>query len=74
MVKLTRCQADEIVRTAFDALGEVWYEPWEWGDMGSLPEGFTSWDQEGAHDVYFGNLHEKAVRALLAASRKKRPK
>lgn len=71
MAKLTRVQAEKVVRIVFDSIHDRFYEPWEWNDAESLPEGFESWGQEGAADAYFAELEEKAVMALLSKSKRK---
>jgi len=43
---LTKRQAKKIASAVFSSLGDVWYHPWEWRDMDSLPEGYDWWSRE----------------------------
>lgn len=65
MAKLTRKEAEAIVAIVLDSLHDKLYEPWEWNDMESLPNGFASWNEEGAAEAYIASLEATAVKNLL---------
>jgi hypothetical protein len=65
--KLTNAQAVRIAEIVLREWDGILYEPWEYNDKDSLPEGFTSWRDEGAVDAYHARMVKRAAEAILTA-------
>lgn len=64
MAKKSKINKLELGAEILNSLGDIFYQPWEFKDMESLPEGFTEWTSDAIDAWWNENSLEAAETAL----------